>query len=771
MPHIKSQSTKAMFRYVPITLYGKSRSMKTYALIDDGSACTLLERHVAEELGLDGPSEDLCLRWTGDITQNEPDSKVITVGISPTSDTSPRFYLPSVRTISSLDLPEHSLTQEILDSHSHLRHLTIEPYNAVRATILLGIDNAKLGVPLTVKESEGNPLIATKSRIGWSVYGRRTEPSINYNRVMHICSCEPAVRLDEIIKENYALEAVEVCLKPDSLRSKSDERALEIMESSTEYHPELKKWETGLLWKYDHINLPESWSMAIRRLDCLERRMSRDPNLREVLNVQLKVFEEKGYIRKLCKGGRSWFLPSFTVTNKNKGKIRVVWDAAATVNGVALNTYLLKGPDMLASLLGVLIRFREHSVAITGDIREMFHQIRVRSEDQRAQQFLWRSGERHREPDVYVMAVITFGAACSPTLANFIKNKNAGRFSNEFPKAVDAINRNTYVDDWLQSVDTEREMITVAGQVKHIHSEGGFVMRKWLSNSAKVLEAISGTKAQSNKCLKESTATFEKVLGMWWMPQTDELTFVERFNRAVFNENIHPSKRSILRVIMSIGLIGFYMIQAKIILQNIWRSGCVWDDPINEADCKAWWSWIRILPQITRIRIPRCYPLASRSPELQLHIFCDASTAAYATAAYLRAAVDGTVSFCLVASRSRVTPLKPVSIPRLELICAILGLRLSKFIRKEMTLPVFKEIYWTDSKNVLYWVRSDARKFNQLVALRDGEILESTYVDDWRWVRSANNVADDATKWKQFTKLDGDSRWFNGPQFLQLPES
>ncbi|XP_053956131.1 uncharacterized protein LOC128861773 [Anastrepha ludens] len=765
MLHKEEHATKTLLRYVPVILYGKSKCIKTYALIDEGSTCTLLEKHIAEELGLDGPSDELCLRWTGDVTQVEPKSKCVTIGLSSTHETSPRFNLRNIRTVASLDLPKQSLLQEVLSSHSHLHNLPIEPYARVRATLLLGVDNAKLGVPLKVKEIEGDQLIATKCRLGWSVYGRGEEANALSNWVMHICSCVSTERMDEMLKANYALEAGGISMKDEPLKSKADERALAIMKSTTKYLENEKRWETGLLWKFDKIDLPNSYSMALQRLSCLEKRMTRDPLLRNFLNKQIREYEDKEYIRKLTKdeishGKRSWFIPIFTVTNKNKNKTRLFWDAAATVDGIAVNTYLMKGPDLLPSLVGILIRFRERAFAITGDIREMFHQIRVRGKDQTAQQFLWRHGNSSRDPDTYALTVMTFGAACSPSLANFIKNKNASRFINENASAVGAIHRNMYVDDWLQSVDTEKELIDLALQVKHIHGEGGFEMRNWLSNSTNALHAISRTAKQSGKLLQDPSMTYEKVLGIWWLPWSDEQTFFAKFDASICGNNSSVTKRSVLRVIMSVydplGLIGFFMIQAKIIMQNIWRSGVTWDAPVQKDEHEAWQSWVRLLPRIHDVRIPRCYPLASFTHDVQLHIFCDASSVAYAAAAYLRATVSGKVKCCLVASKSRVAPLKPVSIPRLELMGAILGLRLAKFIRNELTLPISEEVYWTDSKNVLHWIRSDTRKFSEFVGVRIGEILESSSINNWRWV-------------PQWSKLDGELRWFQGPQFLTLP--
>ncbi|XP_017468479.1 PREDICTED: uncharacterized protein LOC108360625 [Rhagoletis zephyria] len=133
--------------------------------------------------------------------------------------------------------------------------------------------------------------------------------------------------------------------------------------------------------------------------------------------------------------------------------------------------------------------------------------------------------------------------------------------------------------------------------------------------------------------------------------------------------------------------------------------------------------------------------------------------------------MNGDVRCLIVASKTRVAPLKPISIPRMELMAAILGLRLANCVESEASIRIDRRYFWTDSRDVLCWIRSDARKFQQFVAVRIGEILEGSEISNWRWVPSTQNVSDDGTKWVTTPKIHGSIRWFTGPEFLQMNES
>lgn len=200
---------------------------------------------------------------------------------------------------------------------------------------------------------------------------------MNYVNVhaIEVCECNGTTDdyLHTAMKNYFALDSMGIAKPAKILRSSEDERAMELLERQTIKRE--GRYESGLLWWYDDVRLPNSMGMAYRRWQCLERRMQRDRPFAEVTRSKMIDYVKKGYVRKLSEAElntrqqREWYLPVFPVLNPNKpGKIRLVWDAAASTYGVSLNSLLLKGPDLLTSLLSVLIQFRQFLVAVCGDI-------------------------------------------------------------------------------------------------------------------------------------------------------------------------------------------------------------------------------------------------------------------------------------------------------------------------------------------------------------------------------------------------------------------
>ncbi|XP_062534843.1 uncharacterized protein LOC134204024 [Armigeres subalbatus] len=402
----------------------------------------------------------------------------------------------------------------------------------------------------------------------------------------------------------------------------------------------------------------------------------------------------------------------------------------------------------------------------------MFHQIRIIPEDTHSQRFLFRF-DVTQPPDVYIMDVATFGATCSPCSAQHVMHRNADDNAKEFPEAAAAIKEKTYMDDYFDSADTPEEASERATQVKLIHSRCGFNMRNWVSNSTGVLQRLGEMAEQkilSFDCSQEEKQ--QRVLGIAWEPKKDVFIFSTSWHSDlapyVFEE-LRPTKRIILRIVMSLfdplGLLAPFLIHGRMLIQDLWRRGLDWDTKVSDKELEKWRRWVNMLPAISRLEIPRCYfgdahPCSYDS--LQLHIFTDASELGYGCAAYFRIVYNGTVRCSLVMARSKVAPLKYLSIPRMELQAALLGARMLRTISENHTLPINEKYIHTDAEVVLAWIRSQHRNYKQFVAYRVGEILSLTKPYNWRHVPSRENLADCLTKWGKDTEPDSNGRWLNG---------
>ncbi|XP_062704573.1 uncharacterized protein LOC134286891 [Aedes albopictus] len=772
-----------LFRIIPVVLYSGANKVATYAFLDEGSNISMIERQLAATLKVTGYRHPLCLKWTGNVTREENDSQRITIEISGTNQRAPRYIMTDVGTVDSLDLPRQSLPiEKLAERFGNLRGLPIQGYHSVTPQLLIGVDNLKLAVPLKVREGNVGGPVAVKTRLGWCVYGGHPDEgqlSVNY----HVCECSDGYSLDKTLKAYFSLE--EAGIQPTGAGvTAEDERALRILEQTTHYSN--NRYESGLLWKYDDFEFPDSYPMAVKRFECLERRLAKDPILNENVRKQIYEYEQKGYAHRASPQElnnvdlrRVWYLPLGAVTNPRKpGKVRLIWDASAKVDGVSLNSMLLKGPDQMTLLPAVLFRFRQYPVAVSADIKEMFHQVRIRPEDRHSQRFVYRA-DPTAPLETYLMDVATFGSTCSPATAQFVKNTNANRFTQEYPRAVEGIIHNHYVDDYLDSFATTEEAAQVASRVKEIHQHGGFEIRNWCSNQRVVLEQLGEVKKQTVIDLTSGTdKQSERVLGIMWDTQDDEF----RFSTSLPDDITHlrmldtkPTKRQLARCVMSFfdpqGFLAPYLIFGKVLLQDTWREGIGWDEQICDGTFERWKHWLEMLDIINQVNIPRCYFSMGDLTTLDIHTFVDASEIAYSCVSYFRIANPyGPAEVAFVAAKTKVAPVKPTTIPRLELMACVLGVRLAKFVVDGHSLPVRKQFFWSDSEVAMSWINADPRKYRPFVAFRVGEILEKSNREEWRWVSSKLNPADEATKWGSGPYFDKNSIWYSGPEFLRHSE-
>ena len=470
-----------------------------------------------------------------------------------------------------------------------------------------------------------------------------------------------------------------------------------------------------------------------------------------------------------------WFLPHFGVRHPQKQKIRVVFDCAAQHHGRSLNDTLLQGPDLANPLIDVLVRFREQPYAFTGDLEAMFMQVLVPETQRDYLRFLWwPEGDFTRPPKEYRNTRHLFGAKSSPSCANFALHRTAEDGGDGMEEAKHAIRRNFYVDDVLKSVESEDAAIELLKDLRHLCATGGFHLTKINSNSDRVLQSVPREeRAREVKNLSMDTDVLptERALGVLWDTVSDSLGFqvdVEKLRKKP------ATKRGMLSATAScydpLGLVAPCIVRARGIIQELFRLKLSWDDKVPDATRKAWERWLRELQHLSDYRIPRCLAKGGIRPEVQLHHFADASQRAYGTASYVRTTdADGEIHCTLLMSKARLTPLKAVSIPRLELTAAKLAVELGLELSRMMDVEVVS-FFWTDSTTVLKYIRNVTTRFDVFVSNRLAVIRDGSAVEQWRYVPTDSNPADLVSRGADALSLTRSDLWKHGPGFLRDAE-
>ncbi|XP_070137145.1 uncharacterized protein [Drosophila bipectinata] len=349
----------------------------------------------------------------------------------------------------------------------------------------------------------------------------------------------------------------------------------------------------------------------------------------------------------------------------------------------------------------------------------MFHQVLMQPQDRCAQRFLWRNGDDQREPDVYEMKVMMFGAARSPCSADYVKTFNASQYSRMEMRAALAIKEYHYMDDYVNSFTSEEEALAISIRVREIHADAGFDLCRFTSSSASVVRALNPLESIVSV---EWTEAEEKALGMYWQPATDDFKFGVKYHRvprSVMTGERVPTKRELLSLVKStfdpIGFLSCYMVTAKLLMREIWRRGVNWDELLPDNLAAAFEDWRKGMSKIEEFRCTRYY------------FGGDSRQSAFAAAAYWRATYEnGDVPALFISTKTKCAPMRTMSIPRLELQAAVLGTRLTDTDKQEHGVPISNCVLWTDSKIVLHWKSSTHRRYKQFIGKRVAEILEFT---------------------------------------------
>eukprot|EP00117_Sycon_ciliatum_P031101 scpid25928/ scgid24391/ len=471
-------------------------------------------------------------------------------------------------------------------------------------------------------------------------------------------------------------------------------------------------------------NLPENFELSFGHLKSLVNRISKTPEVLQKHDDTIRDQLAAGIIEEIADGddddnpNQRHYIPHHCVVKPDSRttKIRVVYDASAKVRPdvPSLNNCLHSGPPLLPDLCGILIRFRLNPIAITSDVEKAFLQIGFAMPDREFTRFLW--------------------VVSSPFLLAATVNHHLKTASSDV--AAD-IQQNMYVDNHISGTDTVTSAVHHYEQGKQLFEQASMNLREWSSNSNEFMQSIPEKD-------KASTAT-AKVLGMQWHTGQRDVQFYD-----------------------PLGLFSPIITRAKLLIQEVWKRDIGWDDPLPPDIMERWRPIATDLHKASNVQVPRYVgDQRQQASQRELHVFCDASNGAYGAAAYLRTIgdKDSSPSVHLIYSKSRISPIKAMTTPRLELLAALIGTRMVKFLKNQLPFPLTEVHLWSDSQCVLGWIEGRNKIRPTFVENHLREIRQDSTIQ-FRYVRTRENPADLPSRGTTTGNIEDNQLWWNGPDWL-----
>lgn len=611
---------------------------------------------------------------------------------------------------------------------------------------------------LTGNKVSSGSFTAYDTSFGWVLTGTGESQNSQVNITQ---SCQMVCDLDETLKKFWELEEVNAC-NPYT----NDESECERIFQETTKRDETGKFIVNIPFKNTSLRLGNSYKQAIQRYMNLEKRLTRDTDLKKAYSEVINEYIELGHMVELTmnesfiKETDSYYLPHHAVikSSSETTKVRVVFDGSSkTSTGVSLNNTMLVGPTIQPTLWSTLLRFRMHKIAITADIEKMYRQVKLHEPHQQFQRVLWRN--TIAEPvKRYKLTTVTFGLASSPFLA--IRALHQLGQDSDNPELQKVILEDFYVDDLLTGVNSNEEAEKLKCELSEVLKSGGFELRKWRSNSQNM-----GEVSNEAKNLSEGDNGV-KVLGLQWDPREDEFFFkINQFESRI------PTKRIVLsefsKIFDPLGWLSPSIVTVKILFQKLWTLKLNWDDRLPE-DLHQQYLFLRDgLSKLQDIKIPR---YLENNGRVEYHGFCDASKDAYAAVIYIRAEVNGKIITRIVTAKTKVAPLKIITNTRMELMGAYLLAKLySEFKRLSKDPIVFYA--WTDSTQVLAYLSDFPARWKTFVANRTAVIQENIPRQHWNYINTKDNPADSASRGIAPSQLCNLKLWWEGPEWLKNPQT
>lgn len=598
------------------------------------------------------------------------------------------------------------------------------------------------------------------SQLGWLVVGPVMCPT---NKVY----CNFSQDVSTTLKKFWELEEL-----PADKKYTDEEEQCEAHFRENTYRTEEGRFCVKLPFKIHPEQLGDSYKMSRSRFDNLERRFERQPHIKKQYVDFIDEYHDLGHLSVVDKPETFNFLPHHAVIRENaeKTKCRVVFDASAkTDSGLSLNDILMVGPKVQDDIMSILLRFRQHKLVFTGDVAKFYRQILVDQSQRYLQMILWRPN-RGEQIKFLQLNTVTYGTSSAPFLSTRCLLQLA--LECQDPKIREVIEHDFYCDDILTGSDSVEELRYIQESVENVLASACLKLPKIRTNCESLFKEKEGYDSQE----KVQINTECIILGMKWNPCSDNLLI--SYNP---DDNIREgklTKRTILsdssKIFDPLGLLCVCTVMFKMLLQQLWLQELKWDDEIPTDMQTAWQRLTKGLKILSLLEIPR-HIICNEPVRIEIHAFSDASLKAYAGCIYIRSVnKEGEIFVRLLCAKTRVAPLKAVTIPKLELCGAVLAAKLCSTVVKALRCAIVKIVYWSDSQIVLSWLKGQQSRLKTFVLHRVEiikNITSSQGDSSWMYVPSAQNPADLASRGLFPEQLENNNLWWEGPTFLKCEDS
>ncbi|XP_059221574.1 uncharacterized protein LOC131996139 [Stomoxys calcitrans] len=766
-------SRKVLLGTAIIHILHRGEIFKARAVFDSGSEASFISEHLfnllrlnskrisAQISGLNG-CVSACSQKICDLCLSSPIDSGIFINAS-------AIVLPRLTS----SLPTFTADSDMFSRLPDIRLADPDFFRTSYIDILIGADLIPQVMLGGVRHKVCGTLMAQETVFGWILTGPVASDNISSFRTT--VSYFNELALDERISKFFEMEDI-----PKRKHMSDDDKYCEEYFAESTRRGPTGRYVVSLPFKKEFGNtlrLGPSKRNVTAQYFRNENRLIRTPDLKVQYDKVLKEYLELGHMKEVpsnpSQDDSRYFLPHHAVVRPDSvtTKVRVVFNASnPSSNGVSLNDVLYCGPSLQLDLTSLLLQWRFYKIVFNSDIEKMYRQISVNPSHTPFQRIIFRDDPNDNLHE-YELQTVTFGLNCAPYLALRTIQQLATDIKDVYPLASHVLMSCMYVDDVMAGGHDVSSAIKVQTELTAALESAGFALRKWTSNSSEFLASIPREHLLNEDFLQFNDNSTAKTLGVRWNARYDYFYFSAKAIRP----NERPTKRFILSEISKLfdpaGWLCPYIVLAKLLMRDIWASNTDWDSPVPTHLLTNWLDFLANYSDINDLRISR-WVQYTPDCEVQLHGFCDASEKAYAATIYSRTIdSNGNINTYLLVAKSRVSPLKTVSIPRLELCAALLLAETIEALMQVFPIPNTKIFCWSDSMIVLAWLKKPAFLWKTFIANRVSKISEIISGDNWSHVESRHNPADIASRGAYPKELSGNCTWWCGPPWLQLPPS